>query len=814
MIWRFGKLGWRLLPGGVTAVGLGILLRLGALQPLESIAYNTLFRARGPIPWDDRLVLVAIDDASIRRLGQFPWTRRHYAQLLDALNEAEPSVVAIDLLFSESTPNDAKFAQSMTQYGRVVLGQAWDSTGLPLIPVPPLRDATLSTGHIHTEEDADGMVRKILPQMQGEPALGVATIEAYSMVQAIVRQTDLDRPMWLNWAGAPIRQYSFADVMQGQIPDRAFRNKIVLVGVTASGIEPRLTPFNTNPTTSGVFIQATIINNLLQQNALRPIEGWWLLLILVMGGPGFSVLISYWRTETQVAIALGLIVSWGALSLSMLKMSYLLPVAFPVGLLASTTLTGAVIERLRMNALLQKQVRHLWQTYESDLVLRPLDTPKRPGVTAIVPSMQRVAQLTALADRFGRSQSTQAAIARSLSVGLVAVDRDGLVWFCNPVAMEWLQLQVGARLEMHLTPEWLTQAEWKAILDKLWQRLPVDEKEVLRGDRWFSLKTEPLTYQSSITESQNQKLEQKSEEQNSKNQKLKDRRSKNQSKDQKLEALQLEALQPEDQSFSGLLLLIEDITQRKQVEANLDQQIHDLNRMSQLKDEFLSTVSHELRTPLTNMKMAIQLLKIATAEPQRSLEGDTKRSHYLKILENECNREAELINDLLDLQRLEAGMQITNPEVIHIQEWLPPIIEPFYKRTEARQQTLSINFSRQLPSVISDQPSLERILVELVNNACKYTPPTGEILVSANWAPPHVELAVSNSGAEIPEHELPRIFERFYRVPQADPWKQGGTGLGLALVKKLVERLGGSIEVKSGEGSTTFTVQLPLRRES
>jgi signal transduction histidine kinase/CHASE2 domain-containing sensor protein len=771
MIWRFGKLGWRLLPGGVTAVGMAVLLKLGVLQPIENIAYNALFRLRGEIPWDERLVLVAIDDASVRRLGHFPWARRHYAQLLDVLNKAEPSVVAIDLLFSESTPDDARCAKSMAQYGRVVLGQAWDTTGLPLIPVPALGETALSTGHIHTEQDSDGMVRKILPQIQGEPALGVATIEAYSLTQTIIPQNHLDKPMWLNWSGAPIRQYSFADVMQGQIPDRAFRHKIILVGVTASGIEPRLTPFNTNPTTSGVYIQATAINNLLQQNALHPIEGWWLLLILGIGGPGFGVLISYWQTETQATIALGSMLGWGALSLMMLKINYLLPVALPLGLLASTTLTGAVIERLRMSALLQQQVRQLWKTYESDLVLRPLDVPKLSEATpAIVPSMQRVAQLTALADRFGRSQSTQAAIARSLSVGLVAVDRDGLVWFCNPVATEWLQIQVGSRLETHLIPEWLSEIEWKEMLKTLKPKplphlqdnVPVNEKEVLRNDRWFLLKIEALTYKSQTVES-------------------------------------------EEQPFSEFLLLLEDITQRKQVEANLDRQIHDLNRMSQLKDEFLSTVSHELRTPLTNMKMAIQLLKISTAEEPRS--------HYLKILENECNREAELINDLLDLQRLESEVQITTSEVIHIQEWLPPIIEPFYKRTEARQQTLAVKFSRQLPSVVSDQPSLERILVELVNNACKYTPPTGEIIVSAQWAPPHVELTVCNSGSEIPEHELSRIFERFYRVPQADPWKQGGTGLGLALVKKLAERVGGSIEVKSSSGSTTFTLQLPLRGE-
>jgi signal transduction histidine kinase len=779
MIWRFGKMGWRVLPGGMTAVGMAVLLKLGALQPLENIAYNTLFRLRGQASWDDRLVLVAIDDASIRRMGRFPWSRRYYAQMLDVLSKAEPSVVAIDLLFSESTPDDARFAQSMTQYGRVVLGQAWDTTGLPLVPVPPLRDAALSLGHIHTEEDADRMVRKVLPQIQGEPALGVAAIEGYSLVQSLIKQPDLNRPMWLNWVGSPLRQYSFADVMQGQIPQQAFRNKIVLVGVTATGIEPQLTPFNMNPMTSGVHIQATIINNLLQQNVLHPIEEGWVLLIVLVLGPGFSLLISSRYTETQVAIAIGAMVGWLGLSLALLKISYLLPVALPLGLLATTTLASAIVERLRLNAMLQQQVRQLWQTYEPDLVLRPLDVPEPLPSAGIVPSMQRVTQLAALADRFGRSQSTQAAIARSLSVGLVAADRDGLVWFCNPVAAEWLPIQVGGRLEAQLTPAWLTLREWQEILAALEGQSQLNGtakhphstvREVKRGDRWFSLKFEPLMNDGAppapISSSEQQSL---------------------------------------NGSVNGLLLLLEDITNSKQFEANLDRQIHELRQMSQLKDEFLSTVSHELRTPLTNMKMAIQLLKISTAEQQRS--------HYLKILESECNRETELINDLLDLQRLEAGVQITQSEVIRLQEWLPPLIEPFYKRTEARQQTLAVKVARQLPSVVSDQPSLERIVAELVNNACKYTPPSGEIVVSAEWTPPHVELTVRNSGTEIPEHELSRIFERFYRVPQADPWKQGGTGLGLALVKKLIDRLGGTIAVKSGAGSTAFTIQLPLRRE-
>ncbi len=756
MNWRLSEYGWRLLPGGITALLMAAMFKLGALQPLENLSYKALFQLRGEIPWDDRLVLVAIDDASIRKLGQFPWSRRTYAQLIQRLDKAEPSVIVFDVLLSESTPDDAVLANAMSQAGQVILAQGRDSSGQPLLPVLPLRSAALATGHILIHQDADGLIRRLEPQNDGERALGVAAVEGYSLTQAVVQSPDLSQPLWLNWVGTLPRQYSFADVVQGQVNDRVFRNKIVIVGVTATGIEPQLTPFAQTPLMSGVHLQATLINNLLQHNILKPIDGAWLLLIFIGAAPGFGWLIGNRRTEQQVAIAAISSLGWVGISVALLKGSYLLPVALPLGLVFTTTLTAIVLERLRLNALLQQQVQQLWQVYQPDLVNPPQLKSELAHPMAALPSMQRVTQLATLTEQFGRSQSTQAAIARSLSVGLVAADLDGLVWFCNPVAADWLTIQRGSPLEHHLVPEWISVHEWGQIatLHQISQARPY---EVQRGDRWISLKFEPLIYPANSKDSQ---------------------------------------------PLDGILLLLEDITDRKRVEENLDRQVHELNSMSQLKDEFLSTVSHELRTPLTNMKMAIKLLKLSTEE--------TRRSHYLTILDKECTRESELINDLLDLQRLESGAQTTYPEPICLQDWLPSIVEPFYKRTEARQQTLTVTVASQLPILFSDQPSLERILVELVNNACKYTPPDGEILVLANWSSPHIELTVSNSGAEIPEKEFPRIFERFYRVPQADPWKQGGTGLGLALVKKLVERLGGSIQVQSGAGLTTFVVQLPL----
>ncbi len=271
-------------------------------------------------------------------------------------------------------------------------------------------------------------------------------------------------------------------------------------------------------------------------------------------------------------------------------------------------------------------------------------------------------------------------------------------------------------------------------------------------------------------------------------------------------------------NITGAVLVFRDISERKRTEEARQKQIEQerliaqLEKLNRIKDDFLSTVSHELRTPMSNMKMAIQMLTTqSTAE---------RRQRYLEILQAECNREIELINDLLDLQRLEvASYPSFLVEAVSIEDLLSSIIEPFRSRIQERQQTLEVSLPILAP-LCSDRASLERILTELLNNACKYTSSGGQITLSVQQVPilaisdalPRVPttatlFTISNQ-AEIPATELLRIFDKFYRVPNADPWKQGGTGLGLALVQKLVEQLQGTILTESGEGWTTFTLQL------
>jgi PAS domain S-box-containing protein len=265
--------------------------------------------------------------------------------------------------------------------------------------------------------------------------------------------------------------------------------------------------------------------------------------------------------------------------------------------------------------------------------------------------------------------------------------------------------------------------------------------------------------------------------------------------------------QPDDDFLLLMLDIGSQISQfwrRKQAEAQIQQQLQELEKLNRVKDEFLSTVSHELRTPISNMRMAIELLKVAPTSD--------RREHYLTVLQAQCLREADLINDLLDLQRLDAMSYSPTHRAIVLEDWLPRVIEPFESRIQAHQQRLHVERPDSSFVITLDCTGLERILVELLNNACKYTPREGEIHLKVEVSVQETTeiIVVVQNQATIPAADLPHIFEKFYRIAQTDIWRQGGTGLGLTLVQKLVEQMQGEIRVESHPNQTTFTVRIPV----
>jgi hypothetical protein len=148
-------------------------------------------------------------------------------------------------------------------------------------------------------------------------------------------------------------------------------------------------------------------------------------------------------------------------------------------------------------------------------------------------------------------------------------------------------------------------------------------------------------------------------------------------------------------------------------------------------------------------------------------------------------------------------------DTVNLQTWIPSIVQLFKERIRNQYQQLHILAIAELPSLMTDISDLERILIELLTNACKYTPAGEMIIVSAYTTVNLMQISVSSSGVEIVVDEQSPIFNAFYRIPNHDPWQHGETALGLALVQKLVKRLGASIQIENTAGQTSFTVQFP-----
>lgn len=244
------------------------------------------------------------------------------------------------------------------------------------------------------------------------------------------------------------------------------------------------------------------------------------------------------------------------------------------------------------------------------------------------------------------------------------------------------------------------------------------------------------------------------------------------------------------------------------------QQIQQLQQLNKLKDDFMSSMSHELNTPLTTMKMAIKMLRQTGNFSER-------QNRYLDILEQEWNREFSLIKDLLTLQKLESQNLIVNLKEIYIEPLLKNTFQIFQEKWTEKGLTLewNINAIKKPLKIYTDEEIFSHILNELLLNAGKYS--AEETLVIFNidqeikLGKENFILEISNCGAGISPEEIPYIFDKFRRGQGTTDQAVPGTGLGLTLVKMLVQQLNGTIEVKSEKDEnseyfiTTFTVILP-----
>lgn len=232
--------------------------------------------------------------------------------------------------------------------------------------------------------------------------------------------------------------------------------------------------------------------------------------------------------------------------------------------------------------------------------------------------------------------------------------------------------------------------------------------------------------------------------------------------------------------------------------------ISELRRLERMRQDFVANVSHELKTPLAVVKACVETLQDGAAEDPAT------REMFLTSIAEQAERLHALILDLLSLARIESGSEIMEFESISLKSMVTRCLNRQRPRAEAKQMKVDVDPSDPDMRVWADEEALIQIIDNLLDNAVKYTQPGGAIRIKWHDAGQNVCFSVSDNGPGIPERDLPRIFERFYRVDKARSRELGGTGLGLSIVKHLTQTMKGTVKATSELGrGTTFQVCLP-----
>ncbi len=232
--------------------------------------------------------------------------------------------------------------------------------------------------------------------------------------------------------------------------------------------------------------------------------------------------------------------------------------------------------------------------------------------------------------------------------------------------------------------------------------------------------------------------------------------------------------------------------------------VSELKRLERVRREFVANVSHELRTPLTAIKGYAETLR------DGGLHDSETAAEFVRVIHRHAERLRALIEDLLDLAAVEQGEARIDLAPVALRDVATQAEAVARPAAAGKRHTLTLDVPGDLPRVLADRDRLGQVLINLLDNAVKFTPEGGRIEVSARPSSGRVVVSVKDNGVGIPPEDIGRIFERFYRVGRSRDRREGGTGLGLAIAKHLTQAMGGTIEVESRPGSgTTFRVSLP-----
>ncbi len=251
----------------------------------------------------------------------------------------------------------------------------------------------------------------------------------------------------------------------------------------------------------------------------------------------------------------------------------------------------------------------------------------------------------------------------------------------------------------------------------------------------------------------------------------------------------------EEDDFGGLVCVVHDVTKQVQLE--------------EMRKEFVANVSHELKTPLTSIKTYTETLLDQDMRPD-----DEEATRFLNVILSESNRMTRLVSDLLQLTKFDYKKVAWNKLFFDLGELAKQVCEKHMIQAETKHQNLECYITSNVPMVYADRDGIEQVITNILTNSIKYTKEDGNIKMYVGCVHDDAYIKIIDDGVGIPEADIPRVFERFYRVDKARSREMGGTGLGLPIAKEIIEANGGSIDIKSELGKgTEVIIKVPIKDE-
>jgi CHASE2 domain-containing sensor protein/signal transduction histidine kinase len=815
----------------------------------------------------DDIIIVAVDEKSLETLGRWPWSRHVHAKLVDRLTQAGARAIILDILFAEpdkEAPESInQLIQSIAASERVFMPVTLEEhrqEGMLVesMPLPALSNVAVGLGHVHMDQDADGIARGVFlyeglgqaywPHLMlrvlnwlepGEEGMHTAPISRQAPnVHTVNRHTYRLIPFY--GPAGHYHRYSYGQVLEGDYLPDLFRDKIVLVGVTATGIGDALpTPVSGyGVPMPGVEINANILQSLRQDEAITPVPylphllGSALIVILPF------ILYPYFPSRVAPLVSLVLLVGFFLFTIALLRWGeyWFPPSAALLGLLLSYPLwswrrldqavryLNEQLERIQSEQrllLVEKPPSDVTMAMEFLARLMPLQGWVLHDVNSGKQLLQEGTRLGPPLDTL-----TRGTWQRSGAELWIEIERPDTAWL---LGLTWPRSEVPAGRSMKLVDELVLQfsheseAKQEGVLDRLELRMQQIQEANARQQRFSHLISNAVGQMNDglmVINGLGQVV-------------MSNPRTSfylGYSPDKALlgedayHLLSLLEIQEADSwldVFKKVLLHKEPVhfeavyppdtelfVQLKSLEA-VDagfpgmiislSYIGTLKRSERIRAKMLNFLSYNIRSPIISL--------LSLTQSSQLLDGSAKE--MAQQIEPLARRSLELADNFLHLARAEVAETASFTDTNFV-ELAHNAVDEVYVQAKAKQVKLLRQFSEDEIWLLGDFGLLERALVNLLDNAIKYSPPEGEVTMTLNKIGTRLVCEIKDQGPGIPEAQLTDIFVPFMRTDSNQVMGKRGSGLGLSFVKVVAEKHHGSVTADKGDnGGAVFTLTLP-----